>query len=148
MVTIMKVGKALIRRPLGAVGTGDTSEPVLHRVRRLTDARQRGAERDDERLDVVQVVVRFVAPGGLVVRRHLGLPPRVPKPVRPSRVAPERSGPPRAPAQPDRGWTARCQTETWLGLVLPNGSRLQSAQRSRNLIPASRAMRSSSDGQT
>jgi hypothetical protein len=41
-----------------------------------------------------------------------------------------------------------CQTETWLLLSLVKGSRFQSLQRSRKVIPASRAMRSSSDGHT
>ena len=40
------------------------------------------------------------------------------------------------------------QTEIWLWLSLVNGSRFQSLHRSRRVIPASRAMRSSSDGQT
>ena len=39
------------------------------------------------------------------------------------------------------------QTETCLVLSLVNGSRLQPPQRSRSVIPASRAIRSSSDGQ-
>ena|SRR5258708_5759993 len=41
-----------------------------------------------------------------------------------------------------------CQTETCLVLSLVNGSRFQPLQRSRSVIPASRAIRSSSDGQT
>ena len=40
------------------------------------------------------------------------------------------------------------QTETWLVLLLVNGARLQSFQRSRKVIPASRAIKSSSDGHT
>ncbi len=40
------------------------------------------------------------------------------------------------------------QTETCLVLWLVNGSRFQPLQRSRSVIPASRAIRSSSDGQT
>jgi hypothetical protein len=39
-------------------------------------------------------------------------------------------------------------TETCLRLSLVNGSRVQSLQRSRRLMPASWAIRSSSDGQT
>ena len=41
-----------------------------------------------------------------------------------------------------------CQTETWLVLSPVKGSRFQSAHRSRKVIPASRAMRSNSDGHT
>jgi hypothetical protein len=40
------------------------------------------------------------------------------------------------------------QTETCLVLSLVNGSRFQPLQRSRSVIPASRAIRSSSDGHT
>ena len=40
------------------------------------------------------------------------------------------------------------QTETCLALSLVNGARRQPPQRSRSVIPASRAIRSSSDGQT
>ena len=40
------------------------------------------------------------------------------------------------------------QTETWLLLSLVKGSRFQPLQRSRKVIPASRAIRSSSDGHT
>ena len=40
------------------------------------------------------------------------------------------------------------QTETCLRLSLVNGSRFQPPQRSRSVIPASRAIRSSSDGHT
>jgi hypothetical protein len=40
------------------------------------------------------------------------------------------------------------QTETWFLLLLVKGSRIQSLQRSRKVMPASRAIRSSSDGQT
>jgi hypothetical protein len=40
------------------------------------------------------------------------------------------------------------QTDTCVLLSLVKGSRVQSLQRSRKDIPASRAMRSSSDGQT
>jgi hypothetical protein len=40
------------------------------------------------------------------------------------------------------------QTETWPVLSLVNGSRLQPLQRSRRVIPASRAIRSSSAGHT
>ena len=43
---------------------------------------------------------------------------------------------------------AFCQTETCALLALVNGSRFQSLQRSRRVIPASRAMRSSSEGHT
>ncbi len=56
----------------------------------------------------------------------------------------------RSPAE-CRGHAGResfAQTETWLLLSLVNGERSQSPQRSRSVIPASRAMRSSSDGQT
>ena len=41
-----------------------------------------------------------------------------------------------------------CQTEIWLRLVLVKGSRFQSLHRSRKAIPATRAMRSNSDGHT
>jgi hypothetical protein len=41
-----------------------------------------------------------------------------------------------------------CQTEMCLLLRLVNGSRVQSLQRSRSVIPARRAIRSSSDGHT
>ena len=44
--------------------------------------------------------------------------------------------------------TAFCHTEMWLLLSLVKGSRFQLLQRSRRVIPASRAMRSSSAGQT
>jgi hypothetical protein len=40
------------------------------------------------------------------------------------------------------------QTDTCCLLSLVKGARVQSLQRSRKVIPASRAMRSSSDGQT
>jgi len=40
------------------------------------------------------------------------------------------------------------QTEMWLLLALVKGSRFQSLQRSRKVMPASRAIRSSSDGHT
>ena len=40
------------------------------------------------------------------------------------------------------------QTETCFVLSLVNGSRFQPLQRSRSVIPASRAIRSSSDGHT
>ena len=40
------------------------------------------------------------------------------------------------------------QTETCFLLLLVKGSRIQSLQRSRKVMPASRAIRSSSDGQT
>jgi hypothetical protein len=46
------------------------------------------------------------------------------------------------------GYAVFSQTDTELPLSLVKGARVQSLQRSRNLIPASRAMRSSSDGQT
>jgi hypothetical protein len=46
------------------------------------------------------------------------------------------------------GYAAFSQTETWLLLSLVKGSRFQSLHRSRNVRPASRAMRSSSEGQT
>ncbi len=48
----------------------------------------------------------------------------------------------------DHGFGGFSQTETWLWLSPVNGVRFQSAHRSRRLIPASRAMRSSSDGHT
>ena len=74
-------------------------------------------------------------------------------------------GVPAGRRRPARGWLAsdgllvlrsRCcaytpgfsQTETCLRLSLVNGSRFQSPQRSRNVIPAICAMRSSSDGHT
>jgi len=44
--------------------------------------------------------------------------------------------------------TGFCQTETCLSLSLVNGSRFHPPQRSRSSIPASRAMRSSSEGHT
>ncbi len=40
------------------------------------------------------------------------------------------------------------QTDTWVVLALVNGARVQPLQRARNDIPASRAIRSSSDGDT
>jgi len=40
------------------------------------------------------------------------------------------------------------QTEMWLRLSLVKGSRFQSLHRSRDVIPAVRAIRSSSDGET
>ena len=43
---------------------------------------------------------------------------------------------------------AFCQTDTCFRLSLLNGSRFHPAQRSRSVIPASRAIRSSSAGQT
>jgi hypothetical protein len=39
-------------------------------------------------------------------------------------------------------------TDTWLVLSLVKGARAQSLQRSRRVMPARRAIRSSSDGQT
>ena len=44
--------------------------------------------------------------------------------------------------------TGTCQTETWSVLSAVNGSRRQSPQRCSSVIPASRAIRSSSDGHT
>ena len=53
----------------------------------------------------------------------------------------------RAPApQVTARYVGFSQTEMWLRLSLVKGARCQSLQRSRNVIPASRAMRSSSDG--
>ena len=46
------------------------------------------------------------------------------------------------------GQAVFCQTETCLVLSLVNGSRSQPAHRSRKVIPASRAIRSSSAGHT
>jgi hypothetical protein len=46
------------------------------------------------------------------------------------------------------GYGAFTHTETWLGLSLVKGARCQSLHRARNVIPASRAMRSSSEGHT
>lgn len=46
------------------------------------------------------------------------------------------------------GYDAFSQTETWLLLSLVKGSRIQPLQRSRKVIPASCAIRSSSDGHT
>jgi hypothetical protein len=43
-------------------------------------------------------------------------------------------------------WTGRLQTETCLRLSLVNGSRFHPLQRSRSFIPASCAIRSSSEG--
>jgi hypothetical protein len=40
------------------------------------------------------------------------------------------------------------QTDTWVVLALVNGARVQSLQRACNDIPASRDIRSSSDGHT
>ena len=48
----------------------------------------------------------------------------------------------------DARYVARCHTEMWVLLSLVNGARCQSLQRSRKVIPASRAIRSSSDGHT
>jgi hypothetical protein len=48
----------------------------------------------------------------------------------------------------DCPYPAFCQTETCSRLSLVKGSRSQSLQRSRKVIPASRAIRSSSDGHT
>ena len=45
-------------------------------------------------------------------------------------------------------WAVFSHTDTWALLSLVKGVRAQSLQRSRKVIPASRAMRSSSDGQT
>ena len=45
-------------------------------------------------------------------------------------------------------FSAFSQTETWLLLSLVKGSRSQLLQRSRSLMPASRAIRSSSEGHT
>jgi hypothetical protein len=51
--------------------------------------------------------------------------------------------------QPDAlGEPVFSQTETCLVLSLVNGSRFQPLQRSRSVIPASRAIRSSSEGHT
>ena len=47
-----------------------------------------------------------------------------------------------------RTYSVFCQTEMWLRLLLVKGSRFQSLHRSRNAIPARRAMRSNSDGHT
>jgi hypothetical protein len=65
------------------------------------------------------------------------------------------SGPAAAPGKCWRGETSSCvrgyafsHTEMWLLLSLVKGSRFQSLQRSRKVIPASRAIRSSSDGHT
>jgi isochorismate hydrolase len=49
---------------------------------------------------------------------------------------------------PGDGQSVFVQTETCFVLSLVNGSRFQPAQRSRSVIPASRAIRSSSDGHT
>ncbi len=49
---------------------------------------------------------------------------------------------------PARVYADFSQTETCVVLSLVNGSRCQPLQRSRKAIPASRAIRSSSDGQT
>ena len=46
------------------------------------------------------------------------------------------------------GSRALSQTETWFLLSLVKGSRFQPLQRSRKVIPATRAIRSSSDGHT
>jgi hypothetical protein len=51
-------------------------------------------------------------------------------------------------ARDPRRYGAFCHTEMWRLLSPVNGARCQSLQRSRNVIPASRAIRSSSDGQT
>jgi hypothetical protein len=51
-------------------------------------------------------------------------------------------------AYPREGEAGFSQTETCFVLSLVNGSRFQPLQRSRNVIPASRAIRSSSDGHT
>ena len=54
-----------------------------------------------------------------------------------------------APAGPGaRRYGAFCHTEMWLLLSPVNGARCQSLQRSRKVMPASRAIRSSSDGHT
>ena len=56
-----------------------------------------------------------------------------------------RAGGHRYPPGRDAGFS---QTDTWLVLSLVNGSRAQPLQRSRSVIPASRAIRSSSAGHT
>ena len=52
------------------------------------------------------------------------------------------------PAPPACFYSVFSQTETWEVLSSVNGSRVQSAQRSRRVMPARRAIRSSSAGQT
>lgn len=54
----------------------------------------------------------------------------------------------RSPGGDQGSYAAFSQTETCSLLSLVKGSRFQSLQRSRKVIPASRAIRSSSDGHT
>ena len=67
-----------------------------------------------------------------------------------SRPCPPRCSAARAAelTSPDERQEDLAQTETCLVLSLVKGSRFQLDQRSRRVIPASRAMRSSSDGHT
>jgi len=53
-----------------------------------------------------------------------------------------------AQPRPPIGYSGFSQTDTWLALSLVKGSRLQSLQRSRKVMPASCAIRSSSEGHT
>lgn len=50
--------------------------------------------------------------------------------------------------RPDCFYSVFCQTETWEVLSSVNGSRAQPAHRSRRVMPAKRAIKSSSEGQT
>ncbi len=59
-----------------------------------------------------------------------------------------RSGALKPQPYPREGEAVFSQTETCLVLSLVNGSRFQPLQRSRSVIPASRAIRSSSEGHT
>ena len=75
---------------------------------------------------------------------HPGKDRRSPEEVRGDREA----SPVLSAACPGLRYSVFSQTETWLLLSLVNGSRCQLLQRSRKVIPASRAIRSSSDGHT
>jgi hypothetical protein len=94
-------------------------------------------------IDGAGSVVRIATPRGGSVGLFAGPDPEAESVTRRA----ERAEPEPSP-YPREGVAVFSQTETCLVLSLVNGSRFQPLQRSRSVIPASRAIRSSSDGHT